>query len=53
MLYLFQDSVLKFWGFWCGLFEPLPYGDPYIAASALFIVFVVSCRLITGRGEAS
>ena len=53
MFYYFQNYVLKFWGFWCGLFEFVPFGDPYIAASALFVVFVVSCRLITGRGETS
>ena len=35
--------VLKFWNFWIGLFEPVPYGDPYVASMALFMVLVFAC----------
>jgi hypothetical protein len=50
MFYAFKDSVQKFWSVWCELFAPLPYGDPYIAGSALFVVFIVMCKLIVERG---
>ena len=50
MFYAFKDSVHKFWGVWRALFEPLPYGDPYIASSALFVVIIVLIKLIVDRG---
>jgi len=36
MFLKFQYIVLEIWGTWCGLFKPLPYGDPYIATIVLF-----------------
>ncbi len=53
MFYAFKDSVHKFWGVWCDLFAPLPYGDPYIASSAFFVLFIVLCKLIVDRGMPS
>lgn len=38
--------VLKFWAFWTGMFAPLPYGDPYLAYVALFMVLTMGCTLL-------
>ena len=53
MFYAFKDSVHTFWSVWCDLFAPLPYGDPYIASSALFVTVIVLCKLIVDRGMGS
>ena len=34
---------------WSGLFEPLPYGDPYIASIVLFSL-VAAAKLFVGGG---
>ena len=46
MFYTFQNMVLETWGFWTGLFEPLPYGDPYIATIVLFSLVAAGAKLI-------
>ncbi len=52
MFYTFQNMVLETWGFWTGLFEPLPYGDPYIAIIVLFSLVAAAAKLILGRETA-
>ncbi|MFQ5764468.1 MAG: hypothetical protein ACE5GT_06030 [Rhodospirillales bacterium] len=47
-----QEAVQTFWTFWSGLFEPLPYGDPYLAFAALFVVIAVTAKLIVGKETA-
>ena len=34
------------WEFWSGLFAPLPYGDPYIAAVAALLVLVMIRKVV-------
>jgi len=48
MFYTFQNIVLETWGFWTGLFEFLPYGDPYIATIVLFSLVAAGAKLIVG-----
>ncbi len=48
MIYTFQKMVLETWGFWTGLFGPLPYGDPYIATVALFVLVAMAAKLVAG-----
>lgn len=43
MFLKFQYLVFEAWGAWSGLFEPLPYGDPYIAFS-----LVAAAKLFVG-----
>ena len=47
--YTFQDTVHTLWRLWSGVFEPLPYGDPYVAVVAMGVVIAVSAKLIFGR----
>jgi hypothetical protein len=49
MFYTFQDAVHTLWRWWSGLFEPLPYGDPYLAVATMAVVIVVSAKLFFGR----
>ena len=51
MFLKFQYLVFEAWGAWSGLFEPLPYGDPYIA-SIVLISLVAAAKLFVG-GEAA
>jgi hypothetical protein len=37
------------WDIWVALFSALPYGDPYIAAAAMSLVFVVVDRVVRPR----
>ena len=37
------------WDIWARLFKNLPYGDPYIAAIAMGILFVVVDRIVRPR----
>lgn len=46
MFYNFRIIALDIWNIWCGLFEPLPYGDPYIATITLFILIAMSAKII-------
>ena len=34
------------WTFWSGLFTPLPYGDPYIAALAALLVLAAIHKVV-------
>ena len=52
MFYAFQNLVLETWSFWCGLFKPLPYGDPFVATFALVVLFAMATKLIAG-GDAA
>ncbi len=48
MFQAFQTMVLEAWDLWSGLFTPLPYGDPYIATVALFVLLGMSAKMIAG-----
>jgi hypothetical protein len=48
MFLKFQYLVLEAWGAWSGLFEPLPYGDPYIASIVLFSLVAAAAKLFVG-----
>ena len=37
------------WDIWAKLFSALPYGDPYLAAAAMGLVFVVVDRVVRPR----
>ena len=52
MFFEFQSAVQAMWVVWCGLFKPLPYGDPYVAIIALFVIVAASAKLIAGRETA-
>ena len=51
MFYTFASIAAGLWDFWCGLFAPIPYGDPYGAFIGLFVVAAVVCKLLSGRGN--
>ena len=34
------------WTFWSGMFAPLPFGDPYIAAFAAFFVLAAIHKVV-------
>ncbi len=38
MIEFILTALVAMWDFWCVPFALLPYGDPYGAAAALFIV---------------
>ena len=46
MLLSLKLLVLKFWAFWTGMFDSLPYGDPYLAVGALFICATFGCAFL-------
>jgi len=50
MFYTFKSIVVDLWDFWCSLFAPIPYGDPYGAFIGLFVVIAIACKLLSGRG---
>lgn len=52
MFFELSNAVQVLWVVWCGLFKPLPYGDPYFAIIALFVIVAVSAKLIAGRETA-
>ena len=37
------------WDLWAGLFKAIPYGDPYVAAIAMALLFVVVDRIVRPR----
>ncbi len=37
------------WKVWASLFDSLPYGNPYLAAAAAALVFVVVDRIVRPR----
>ncbi len=51
MLYLIQNTVLKLWSMWSGLFSLLPYGDQ-VAFGALMVLVAISAKLIFGKETA-
>jgi hypothetical protein len=49
MLYQFQHSIMDIWFSWSGLFETVPYGNPYIASAVLCTFCAMSARILVGR----
>jgi len=49
MFYDLGNLVAGFWRNWAGLFEPLPFGDPYIAGATLFVIAFVTAKILSGR----
>lgn len=49
MFHTFQNAVQALWRLWSGVFEPLPYGDPYLAIVAMAVVIAVSAKMFFGR----
>ena len=47
MFLKFQNLMFDVWGTWSELFEPLPYGDLYIASIVLFSL-VAAAKLFVG-----
>ncbi len=43
--------VQEAWSMWSGLFQGLPYGDPYVATAALFVMFVIAAKVVAGGEE--
>ena len=41
--------IQQAWYSWSGLFEDLPYGDPYVAGATLFVLMAVVAKLTVGR----
>ena len=52
MSYAFQNIVIGTWDLWCGLFGLLPYGDPYIASAALFVLVAMAAKMVAGGDPA-
>ncbi len=48
MFHAFLTMVLETWDLWCGLFKPLPYGDPYIAIVVLIVLLGMFVKMIAG-----
>ena len=42
------EIIHRCWNLWSAMFEPLPYGDPFLAVAALFLVVVIVARLTAG-----
>lgn len=47
-----MSLVQKTWNVWSGLFEWMPYGDPYMAFATLIVMIAVVAKLAVG-GETS
>ncbi len=43
------SMIQEAWYSWSGLFRGLPYGDPYGAGAALFVLMAVAAKLTVGR----
>ena len=52
MFYNFKHSVVVTWNLWCGLFDPIPYGDPYIATFVLVAIMAAAVKFFVG-GESA
>ncbi|NQU61518.1 MAG: hypothetical protein HQ512_10350 [Rhodospirillales bacterium] len=48
MFYTILNTALESWNLWCAMFKSLPYGDPYIATLALFVIFATTSKLLAG-----
>ncbi len=46
MLRTLERGVHDLWVFWSGLFEPLPYGDPYLAIVSLLLIIGIAFKLM-------
>jgi len=44
----FQSVILNTWDLWCGLFTPIPYGDPYVATVTLIVLLGMSVKMVAG-----
>lgn len=53
MSYMVENALTGFWNVWTGLFAPLPYGDPYVAAGALMVLIAMAFKLTVGRAPTS
>ena len=40
--------IQRAWNSWTGLFDGLPYGDPYVAFATLFVLIVVAAKMVAG-----
>ena len=47
-----MSMIQKTWNVWSGLFEWMPYGDPYMAFATLIVLVAVVAKLAVG-GETS
>ena len=47
-----MSMIQKTWNVWSGLFEWMPYGDPYMAFATLIVLIAVVAKLTVG-GETS
>ncbi len=43
--------VQKTWNMWSGMFQELPYGDPYIAVAVLFVLLAMVAKMVAGGEE--
>lgn len=41
-----METFLLLWNLWAGLFQAIPYGDPYLAVVGLFAVVLVAGRIL-------
>ena len=48
MFYTFQKLIIETWDSWCGLFSPLPYGDPFVATFVLIALMAMTVKLLAG-----
>ncbi len=51
MMMTMTNLINQAWIAWSTLFAPLPYGDPYLAVVAIFVLTAVLARLAAGRQE--
>ena len=41
--------IQEAWHSWSSLFDGLPYGDPYVAGAALFVLMAIAAKFTVGR----
>lgn len=41
-----MDFFSLLWNIWTGMFAGLPYGEPYLAAAVLVLLFLAGGRLL-------
>jgi len=47
-----MSYLSEIWRAWRGLFVDLPYGDPYLAAGLLIVLFAVTVFMALARVDA-
>ncbi len=52
MMYQFQVTIMGIWESWSGLFDSLPYGNPYIATATLLALAAMTSKLMISREQA-